>query len=43
MWFSWNKTGTVFEFDDIILYSSANLSKFLFITLCVKYGTERFV
>ena len=29
------------KFCDIILYSSVNVSKFLFIILCVKKGTER--
>ena len=29
MWFSWNKAGIIFELCDLILYSSANLSKFL--------------
>ena len=36
LWFSWNKAGIVFEFDDIVLYSSTNLSKFLFVILCLK-------
>ena len=37
MWFSWNKVAVIFGFCDTIVYSSANLSKFLFIILSIFY------
>ena len=37
MLFSWNKAAVIFEFCNIILYSSANLSKFLCIILSIFY------
>ena len=36
LWFSLNKAGIAFELRDLILYSSANLSMFLFVILCFK-------
>ena len=43
LWFGWNKAGIGFEFCDLILNRSVNLSKFLFIILWVEQGTERIV
>ena len=37
MWFSWNKAAVIFGFCDTIVYSSANLSKFLLIILSIFY------
>ena len=40
MWFSWNKAEIIFEFCDIILYSSANLQSFYLLYHVLNRGQD---